>query len=154
MGRNAFDSDGRHPYITGYDSRPLLKNVNRRPHSKLAHPHAAFARMLSFLLLGLIVYGTTVEAVHKHGNLVLGSAVPATASVSNPGSQTTLSTNFGACNDCLICQLHQQFSTTLISSPPSIGQPVSNSLFSSLALVSARSQTTVPSTGRAPPYAS
>lgn len=148
------DRVGRHPYITVYESKAVLKNVNRRPHSKLARTHAAFARVVSFLLLGFIIYGTTVEVAHKHGNLVRGSDVPETASVSNLGSETTLSTNFSGCTDCLICQLHQHFSTTLISSPPSTGQSASNSLFSSLALVSVRSQTTAPSTGRAPPYTS
>lgn len=151
---HVIDRGGSHPYITSYNSKPVIKNVTRRPHSKLAHPYTAFARVLSFLLLGFIVYGTTVEAAHKHGNLIRPNEVSGTASVSNRGSGTTLSTTVSGCNDCLICQLHQQFSTTLTSSPPSIDQSVSNSFFSSSALVSAGSRTTAPSTGRGPPYAS
>lgn len=151
---NLFDTAVSHPYITVYNSKAVLKKVNRRPDSKLVRPYRAFARVLSLLLLGFIVYGTTVEAAHKHGKLVRGSDAPGTRSVSYHGADPTLSTDLSGCTDCLICQLQQHFSTALISSPPSIGQSASNSLISRLALVSVRSQTTATSSGRAPPYAS
>jgi hypothetical protein len=146
--------DVGHPYITGYDSKAVVKTVNRRPNLKPVRSYAAFTRVLSLLLLGFIVYGTTVEAAHKHGNLVQSSEVSQTGSLSSHESGTELNTTVNGCNDCLICQLHQQFSTTLTSSPPSIDQLVSNSFFATLALVSAGSRTTVPSAGRAPPHTS
>src|SRR5438552_18795242 len=125
--------------------------MNRRPHSQLVSPYAAFARVLSFLLLTFIIYGTTVEAVHKHGNLVRGADVPGAASVSNLGSQSTLSTNFSDCGDCLICQLHLQFSITLLSKPPTVVPPSLRSRIFNLTAVSVASQTNAPRRGRAPP---
>src|SRR6266513_1238354 len=107
-GRDGFDRTARHPYITVYYSKAVLKNV-KRPHSKSVRPQAAFARVLSFLLLSFIVYGTTVEAAHQHGNLFRGRDVAGSTSVSNLGSGTTRSTNLSGCADCLICQLHQHF---------------------------------------------
>ena len=151
---HVIDMDDRHPYITLYDSKAVLKTVNRRLHSKSVRQHATFTRVLSLLLLGFIVYGTTVEAVHKHGKLVSPVEVSSTTSISDQGLETASNTPIGGCNDCLICQLHQQFSTTLTSNPPSIDQSVSNSFFSSLTLVSAGSRSIAPSTGRAPPHTS
>ncbi|MEP6912545.1 MAG: hypothetical protein ABI923_07310 [bacterium] len=130
----------------------MLKNVNTRPHSKLVRPQAAFTRVLSFLLLSFIVYGTTVEAAHKHGNLVREKDVGGPASVSNPGSGTARSTNFGGCGDCLICQLHLQFSTTLTSKPPTVVPSSLRSRIFNLTAVSVTSRTDAPGRGRAPPF--
>ena len=128
--------------------------VNRRPHSQLVSVHAGLARLLSLLLLSFIFYGTTIRAVHQHGNPVLPVESASRASISEKGSETTINTTLGGCNDCLTCQLHQQFSATLTSSPPSVDRTISNSLFSTLALVSAGSRTTAPTIGRAPPSVS
>src|SRR5690242_6393684 len=73
---------------------------------------AAFTRWLSLLLVVFILYGTTVEAAHRHG-FTLPSASSTATQVVNEQSQN-LSTNKTGCNDCLICQLHQNFSTTVI----------------------------------------
>lgn len=73
---------------------------------------AAFTRWLSLLLVVFILYGTTVEAAHRHGR-VLPSPSTTAAHFANEQSQN-LSTNKTGCNDCLICQLHQNFTTTLI----------------------------------------
>ncbi len=149
--RNAVDSAVRHPYITVDDSNTLLKFVTREPHSQLIRPHGAFARALSFLLLGFIVYGTAVEAAHTHGS-VLGSTNPArTGSFSDPQTETNQNGKLNVCSDCLICQLHQQFSTTLISVPPSIGASTLRCRFRSPNAVPVPSQTNTPRTGRAPP---
>ncbi len=71
-----------------------------------------FSRWLGLLLVAFILYGTTVEAAHRHGR-VLPSQSGATAQLDNEQSQN-LSTSKTGCSDCLICQLHQGFSTTLI----------------------------------------
>jgi hypothetical protein len=152
MVHSVIDRAGRHPYITVYDSNAVLKNVNRRPHPKVARSHAAFTRVLSFLLLGFIVYGTTVEAAHRHGNLVRGSGISGTASVSSHGSRTTRTTNLSGCGDCLICQLHQYFSTTLISRPPTVVPASLTSRIFNLTAVSVVSETSFPRRGRAPPF--
>jgi hypothetical protein len=69
-------------------------------------------RIVGLLLVIFILYGTTVEAAHKHGRLLDSKGNE--ASLTTDSSQKTAATTSG-CNDCLICQLHQGFSSTLIS---------------------------------------
>src|SRR5689334_12553220 len=77
---------------------------------------AAFSRGLGLLLVLFILYGTTVEAAHRHG---LPTSVSSHAgSAVEPDSGSATSTSKPGCNDCLICQLHQNFSATLISIKP------------------------------------
>ena len=74
---------------------------------------AAFTRWLSLLLVVFILYGTTVEAAHSHGR-TLPSTANAAAHFDKEQTQNR-STNKTGCNDCLICQLHQNFTSTLIA---------------------------------------
>ena len=112
-----------------------------------------FSRALSLLLLGFIVYGTTVEAAHTHGSLAAANNAIVNSSFSDPATGTKANSNLLGCGDCLICQLHQHFSATLISVPPSV-VPSLRSGFLNLTAVSVHSQTSTPRTGRAPPQAS
>jgi hypothetical protein len=109
--------------------------------------------VLSFVLLGFIVYGTTVEAAHTHGNLAAAAnSAAGAATFSDPATDTKTTKTLLGCGDCLICQLHQGFSATLISVPPSL---VSSSLRSRVFNASAvlvHSETTTPQRGRAPPF--
>jgi len=83
--------------------------------TKAIQNHGAnLKRALGLLLVVFIFYGTTVEAAHRHG--VASPESHSAASVTNPNSDA--SSTFSArpgCSDCLICQLHQNFSATLIS---------------------------------------
>ena len=79
----------------------------------LRNQSTTFSRWLGLLLVVFILYGTTVEAAHRHGR-VLPSQSGATSQLDNQQDQN-LSTNQTGCSDCLICQLHQSFSTTLIA---------------------------------------
>jgi len=147
-----FDSASRHPYTAAQDSNIARKKVTREGHSRLIKKHGVFTRALSFLLLGFIVYGTTVEAAHTHGNLRAPNSAVAGSTFSDPASETKAPNSLLNCNDCLICQLHQYFSASLISVPPSI---VSSSLrcrFSNFTAVSVSSETNAPRRGRAPPF--
>ena len=74
---------------------------------------ATFSRWLNLLLVVFILYGTTVEAAHRHGR-ILPSSNAANAQLDNEHSKNLGSTKSG-CSDCLICQLHQNFTTTLIA---------------------------------------
>ena len=74
---------------------------------------ATFSRWLGLLLVVFILYGTTVEAAHRHGR-VLPAHAGAWSQLDNQQAQN-LSTSKTGCSDCLICQLHQGFSTTLIA---------------------------------------
>lgn len=118
--------------------------------TKVIQSHAAsLKRGLGLLLVVFIFYGTTVEAAHRHGR-ILPSPSDATAVSDSEQTATPLGSKVG-CGDCLICQLHQSFNSTLtafrLADPrteprikPTTSQP-RNGL----------SQVTGPVAGRAPP---
>lgn len=143
-----FDTMLRHPYITGQTPTPL-KNMSSRRNFRPGRPHA-FTRVLSLLLLGFIFYGTTLEAAHKHGRggepstKSRGAVVQETGTTSNTGGLATDS-------ECLICQLHQNFSTAVTSarqvSP--LQAPVREVFLTTFTNLQTRQTTTC--SGRAPP---
>jgi len=112
---------------------------------------ASLKRGVGLLLLVFIFYGTTVEAAHCHGRVVPPSN-PAASSFDKTGTTSTSPTTQG-CSDCLICQLHQNFSATLISVKPVADALVSHTQTPQLNPVSIRSITQTPQSGRAPPQA-
>ena len=117
----------------------------------LKHRDADFTRWLSLLLVVFILYGFTVEAAHRHGR-VLPSTPSAASHVDNEQTQNLFGNKSG-CNDCLICQLHQNFTTTLIAlrlnDPPTrLPQQVTTVVAEDLL-----SQIISPLAGRAPPQA-
>jgi hypothetical protein len=117
--------------------------------AQLKNQSATFSRWLSVLLVVFILYGTTVEAAHRHGR-ILTSDAGATSQVDNQQTQS-LSNSKTGCSDCLICQLHQGFSTTLIAlrqDDPPVQQPVR---FVSVVSRDLISQIISPLAGRAPP---
>jgi hypothetical protein len=126
--------------------------VNRERDSNLVRPHGAFARVLSLLLLCFVVYGTTVEAAHTHGNLSGSTSTVGTSNFSDPASDTKVNTTLLGCGDCLICQLHQHFSATLITVPPSLNPSALKSRFYKATRTSISSETDAPRRGRAPPF--
>jgi hypothetical protein len=92
--------------------------------ASLNRQSTTFSRWLGVLLVAFILYATTVEAAHRHG-LVLPADAGAASQLDSKQSQT-LSTTKTGCSDCLICQLHQGFSTTLIAlrqDDPPVQQP-------------------------------
>ena len=113
--------------------------------------NAACSRGLGLLLVLFVFYGSTVEAVHQHGSVTSTSRYAASSVEVDSGSG--ISTNQPGCNDCLICQLHQNFSATLISIKPVAEQitRVRHSFRSKP--LSIRSLDASPSSGRAPPQA-
>lgn len=110
---------------------------------------ATFSRWLNLLLVVFILYGTTVEAAHRHGPL-RPSYAGANAQLDNEHDKN-LGNAKTSCNDCLICQLHQNFSTTLIAlrldDPPVQRLPGVVSVVTEDLL----SQIITPVAGRAPP---
>ena len=110
---------------------------------------ANLKRGLGLLLVVLIFYGTTVEAAHRHGR-ILSAPNSASALTDTEQTSTPLSSK-NACSDCLICQLHQNFNTTLIAfriaDPP---KQIRVNLTATLPL-DVLSQITGPTAGRAPP---
>jgi hypothetical protein len=114
--------------------------------------NANLKRGIGLLLLIFIVYGTTVEAAHRHGGRVAPAAHNAVAFEQTGSTSTTPKTQPG-CSDCLICQLHQNFSATLISVKPTTESLVSQTCIPQLDPVSIRSTAQSPQSGRAPPQA-
>jgi len=122
--------------------------------SRLAKPQGAFTRVLSLLLLGFIVFGTTVEAAHTHASLTAPTRVIAASNFSDPATETKVKTTLLSCGDCLICQLHQNFSTALITFRLQAPPPNERAAVPNRALQNFRSQVDTPIKGRAPPFIS
>jgi hypothetical protein len=111
---------------------------------------AGMKRALGLFLVVFILYGTTVEIAHRHGRVL-----PDSGATSLAGSEQTTSPVSGkTCGDCLICQLHQNFSTTLVAfrliDPPHRIQLTTDSAVPA----DVHSQRTGPTCGRAPPFIS
>lgn len=128
--------------------------MTRERHIKINGPHALFSRVLSFVLLSFIIWGTTVEAAHKHGGPSDAGQSAQENSIAEPGTKTANHGGLAGYNDCLICQLHQDFSTSLILERDG-SAPARTRLEISLAnSVSPTNQVNAPTSGRAPPLTS
>jgi len=114
--------------------------------------NAGFSRWLGVLLVAFILYGTTVEAAHRHGR-VLSNKSDVT-SVAHSETSGNLKSSQSGCGDCLICQLHQHVSTTLIALR--LNDPPVRVLQTTTAVVTPYllSRITTPLSGRAPPFIS
>ena len=137
--------------------------IRKRTQLLLRNP-ARRARVLAAVLLATIAWGATAEFTHNHGARLtarVGTLLSQTQAA-NTGAQTATplvesgetkrsssrSTN-GA--DCLICQLHQNLSTTLFNTPLRV-TPVDIYVVSASATVSfPPSEVASNQHGRAPP---
>ena len=82
--------------------------------TKAIQNHAAtLKRGLGLLLVVFIFYGTIIEAAHRHGRVV-PSGSTANSLADTQHTSTPAGSKIG-CSDCLICQLHQHFNTTLLA---------------------------------------
>jgi hypothetical protein len=88
-----------HPTLTGM----LIGTFKNRS--------TAFTRWIGLFLALFILYGTTVEAAHRHGRVQPDNQA---ASLVDQDQTTSPVNGKTGCSDCLICQLHQNFNTTLI----------------------------------------
>ena len=133
-------------------SKPLDSNtVTSMLISAFQNHRANLKRWLGLSLLIFIFYGTIVEAAHRHGRIL--PAASGAASITDPHSTNATSSTQPGCSDCLICQLHQNFSATLISVKP-IATLVSRLTYLRRSVpVSIRSIANSPQSGRAPPQA-
>ncbi len=124
-----------------------------RKHSfKISGGRATWPRAISALLLVFLIYTTTVEAAHQHGRIFNSRATSSTC-IANANVDVTTS-GLSRCSECLICQLHQSFSTTLITAKTN-GVPLCvHSESFAIASPLFYSQTGEPQGGRAPPLSS
>jgi len=137
--------------ISWSECNTFLKTVTRSSHSWVARTHASSSRAVSLLLLVFIIYGTTIEAAHRHGRVLNAPNVSASTSVSNAGDSKGLAGGLLGCSDCLICQLHQNFSATLITFRQISAPPAFRAHFSNTTVPIVLAQSNTPIKGRAPP---
>jgi hypothetical protein len=88
--------------------------MNDKLNSRIHGGSSTSARALSLLLLALILYGSTVEAAHRHGRVLVSSQETST-SIQDSSQANQALNGKPSCSDCLICQLQQNFSSTLTS---------------------------------------
>jgi hypothetical protein len=114
--------------------------------------NTSVSRWLGLLLLAFILYGTTVEAAHRHGRVLTDKSD--IASVAHSEKSGNLTGGQTGCGDCLICQLHQNFSTTLIALR--LNDLPTRVLYTTTVIVAPHflCRITSPVAGRAPPFIS
>jgi hypothetical protein len=129
-----------HPTLTGMFMHPLQFR------------RAGFSRCVGLLLIAFILYGTTVEAAHRHGRVL--NETGDVASLTHSGQTTNTTGGPTGCSDCLICQLHQNFSTTLIALR--LNDPPVQILHGTTTVITPDllSRIISPVAGRAPPFIS
>jgi DUF2946 family protein len=111
------------------------------------------ARFVTYALLLLITYGSTFEAAHKHGNGPL-NAITAQSSVADLGNGKSPAGRSVPGTECLLCQFHQQLSTSVTSNPQLLSAPVSQGTATARSILSYASASHTPRRGRAPPITS
>jgi hypothetical protein len=117
--------------------------------------------MLAVLLLASIAWVSTVEFTHQHsaGKQASGSISKATSTVPDQATsdQVTAGKTNGTSSDtrggteCLICQLHQDLSTSDIGHTPGNGPTETRALNTPLSAVVQLSEFAATGHGRAPP---
>lgn len=119
-------------------------------------------RLLALLLLASLAWGSTVEFAHHHNaktraNESLYStaqspvAVESTATQISPDTQNGTSSKSKTGAECLICQLHQNLSASVIGHTPGTGPTEARGLKTASDAVVELSEFTSPGQGRAPP---
>ena len=130
----------------------------------LLHSPARRARVLAVMLLASIAWGATAEFTHHHGfqstarvSALLSqtqnanaSAQTATPLVESGGTKRSSSRSTNAA-DCLICQLHQNLSTTLFNTPPRVAPVDLQVVSASATVIFPLPEVTSNQHGRAPP---
>lgn len=101
--------------------------ILRQLHSLLTSP-AKRNRGLAFLLLACLAWGATVEFTHHHGSSPQAGQRTLAGTPADTISTELSSTNGGRTSsrsrsqeECLICQLHQNLSSSEINQPSPIG---------------------------------
>jgi|SRR4030095_5149986 hypothetical protein len=125
--------------------------VINKSHSGFQPRHGAYSRVLSMVLLAFVCYGTTVEAAHRHGRVFASADATSASGLDNTSG---FASSLSSCNDCLICQLHQSFSTAVINVRSCDSPELVRSRYHSTATVPLNSRSNIPQCGRAPPVTS
>lgn len=117
--------------------------------------HTPLARVLAFVLLAFVAYTTTAESVHRHGGLALKRSESSTATViSSSGDSNPSANDSSALGDCLICQLRQHLSSSVLTALPQLVAPQAPPELSQTVAPLSASRCEAPRRGRAPPHTS
>jgi hypothetical protein len=108
-------------------------------------------RVLGYLLLVLIAYGSTVAAVHSHGPVAPDR--PGVAAVTDAGGSQSSDKGHSQHRECSMCQFQQQLFNGLVHAPLFALTPSTQIAFVSTLTVFHPSTSTKPRSGRAPPLA-
>jgi hypothetical protein len=132
----------------------MLYQVTSHTGSLTCRKSAPFARLLALLLLVLVTYAATAESVHRHGALLSNTRGNSAPAITSSGDSGSLANDARASGECLICQLRQQLSFSLVSAPSLIISPTPQLARSIVPRLSSLSETAAPRRGRAPPLTS
>ena len=140
----------------GLNIDPKLQMQNRavtRRYSSRFCPPALASRALSLFLLGLVLYGTTIEIAHSHGRILTTKPSEQSSSISQSNGPTHIAGGQLGCSECLLCQFHKNFSTTTIAVRDASVSPTIRLGLQHPTSVAFESHTNRPQKGRAPPLA-
>jgi hypothetical protein len=112
------------------------------------------ARLLAFVLLAFVTYSTTAEAVHKHGNLLFASSNSSATAVYSSGDASHSANDSRSASECVICQLRQHLSISLLNALPQLVAPQRQTTRTLATTLPSASRFATPQRGRAPPLAS
>src|SRR3954447_16409765 len=118
----------------------LSSRIRRAPRS----------RVLSYLLLFLISYGSSAEILHHHGLASVNSG-EISANVFSDNGLNTSSSKTSPERDCTVCQFQRGLSSTEIFETFHLLAPTQNHASFPAELLSRDSLSTTASRGRAPP---
>jgi hypothetical protein len=152
-----FDTPSREPlyFPVGLDCNITLYQVTSNTTvAAPCRPNAPLKRILAFVLLAFVTYTATAEAVHRHGGFLL-VAQASSATALSPSDDASSSANDSRANgECLICQLRQQLSFTLLNAPLLVVAPQAQVARAQATALPSFSRPDAPQRGRAPPLAS
>jgi hypothetical protein len=126
------------------NKRLSISDISRRTRS---------VRLLSYVLLFLFAYGTTIEVVHSHRAIPRGAPAAESGFLQDSGgpSSTRQTAQSG---ECLVCQFQQNLSSAELFTPLLVFAAATTSSPVSTQVVSFLSQARSPGQGRAPPVIS
>jgi len=133
----------------------LLSDMSGLSTSSLHYgQRARWSRVLTYLLLVLVGYGSTFGLAHRHGNLSPKISEQNAYSITDSlaardGSTST--TNHPKSSDCLVCQFQQSLSNAEIFTPVVIHASTTSPSIVRIVSVSFLSNTGTTRQGRAPP---
>jgi hypothetical protein len=117
-------------------------------------PVAPLARLLACVLLAFVAYTTTAGAVHRHGSFAPDRLLSSATAISPSGDADSSANESRSIGECLICQLRQQLSFSLLNALPQIVAPQNQTLRTPAVALSCFSRPESTQRGRGPPLAS